>query len=187
MYLKYHVGQQGILHKSVQSKLCREWHRRIAWRTSPFMMKTEFNMQESAFPWLKNRLNSWSMGVWMKTVTRNVQRACWRGGGQVVRIGKIVGCGLLEICKGSSHEGDKKCCSHHRKLWGRGWISCRFRQTFCHKTSCFYLSTQDIFIFIHSHFSYLFKKTLKNKNKKTHLSVFRTKMRRKYRKVLKGT
>lgn len=53
----------------------------------------------------------------MKTVARNVQRACWRGGGQVVRIGKIAGCGLLEICMGSSHEGVKKCYSHHRKLF----------------------------------------------------------------------
>lgn len=34
----------------------------------------------------------------------------------MVQIGKIVGCGLLEICTGTSHEGDK-CCSHHRKLF----------------------------------------------------------------------
>lgn len=35
----------------------------------------------------------------------------------MVRIGNIVGCGLLEICMGGSHEGDKECCSHHRKLF----------------------------------------------------------------------
>lgn len=35
----------------------------------------------------------------------------------MVQIGKTVGCGLVEMCIGSSHEGDKKCCSHQKKLF----------------------------------------------------------------------
>lgn len=34
----------------------------------------------------------------------------------MVRFGKMVGCGLLEICMGNSHEEEKKCCSRYKDL-----------------------------------------------------------------------
>lgn len=34
----------------------------------------------------------------------------------MVRIGKTFGCGLVEMCIGSSHEGDKKCCSRQKNF-----------------------------------------------------------------------
>lgn len=78
----------------------------------------------------------------------------------MVQIGKIVGCGLLEICMGSSHEGDKKCCSCHRKLFEVEEEYHEDSEKYFAIKLCAFISVLWTFShsFTHSQVSYLFKK-----------------------------